>query len=142
MEDNFKVRVDKVFGSLSSSSTPNPSSLWSLTDDEIERNEWNRDNGEAEPDTFLANRLKNKSDDFRAEKDLLDLDDDKEDDDEDQTQARDSRGSSSHSLRGDDFNDEEWEIKSNIGADCTLDYEVMHFAFRTFFFFVCLFIVM
>ncbi|KAK0590688.1 hypothetical protein LWI29_030459 [Acer saccharum] len=127
MEDNFRVRVGKIFGSLSSSASPNPSSLWSLTDDEIEKNEWNRHKDEAEPETELetlfAKRRQKKAEDFSAEleKDILDLDDDIIEDDE--TQARDSCGSSSQSVRGDDYNDEEWEIKSNIGADCTLDYE-------------------
>ncbi|KAK1569000.1 hypothetical protein Q3G72_031500 [Acer saccharum] len=127
MEDNFRVRVGKIFGSLSSSASPNPSSLWSLTDDEIEKNEWNRHKDEAEPETELetlfAKRRQKKAEDFSAEleKDILDLDDDIIEDDE--TQARDSCGSSSQSVRGDDYNDEEWEIRSNIGADCTLDYE-------------------
>lgn len=42
MEDNFSVRVDKVFGSLTSSSQR---SLWSLTDEEVEKREWNRERG-------------------------------------------------------------------------------------------------
>ncbi|RAL45430.1 hypothetical protein DM860_013826 [Cuscuta australis] len=49
MEDSFRVRVDRVFGSLtstsSSSSSPQPtiSSLWSLTDDEIRKDTWTRE---------------------------------------------------------------------------------------------------
>ncbi|KAL5864599.1 hypothetical protein ACOSQ3_002113 [Xanthoceras sorbifolium] len=126
MEESFRVRVGKIFGSLSSSTSPNLSSLWSLADDEIEKNEWDRDKDEPEPetetDTFFANRRGKKAEDFSAEleKDILDMDDDIEDE---ETQARDSRGSSSRSVRTDDYNDEEWEIKCNIGADCTLDYE-------------------
>lgn len=126
MEDDFRVRVDKIFGSLSSSNDPR--SLWSLTDVEVERNERNRDKDEeAEPATSIAKT----SDEFLVdmENDLLDLDDDEEDEEEDGIQARESRGSSSQAVRGDEFNDEEREIKSNIGADCTLDYEVMQFNF-------------
>lgn len=49
-------------------------------------------------------------------KDLDDLDDD--DDDVD-----DEPGSLA-SIKPEDFNDEEWQIKCSIGQDCTLDYEV------------------
>ncbi|XP_060195819.1 uncharacterized protein LOC132625062 [Lycium barbarum] len=41
MDDSFSVRVDKVFGSLTA--TSNLTSLWSLTDDEIAKREWDRD---------------------------------------------------------------------------------------------------
>ncbi|XP_021762456.1 uncharacterized protein LOC110727203 [Chenopodium quinoa] len=46
MEDSFRVRVDKTFGSLSSSSSPPSSSLtltsslWCLTDEEIQKRQW------------------------------------------------------------------------------------------------------
>lgn len=43
---------------------------------------------------------------------------------DDEAEARDSQGSSSRSGKADEYNDEEWEIKCNIGLDCTLDYEV------------------
>lgn len=136
MEDSFRVRVDKAFGSLAASTaattapaSSNLSSLWCLTDEEIERTEWNRDKDNSEPETltdsspfnkefFLGNREKSDLD-FRLEleKDLDDLDDDLDDEE--------SRGSSSQSARRkpDDYNDEEWEIKNSIGLDCTLDYE-------------------
>ncbi|XP_044501133.1 uncharacterized protein LOC123222438 [Mangifera indica] len=124
MDDSFRIRVDKIFGSLSSSSSPNLNSLWSLTDDEIEKNEWNRakEEPEPEPKSFFANvREKNKTERFGEglEKDLLDLDDGLDD----EAEARDSQGLSSRSGKADDYNDEEWEIKCNIGLDCTLDYE-------------------
>ncbi|KAK4354143.1 hypothetical protein RND71_026337 [Anisodus tanguticus] len=38
MDESFRARVDKVFGSLSSSS----SSAWSLSDEDVEKKEWNR----------------------------------------------------------------------------------------------------
>lgn len=127
MDDSFRIRVDKIFGSLSSSSSPNLNSLWSLTDDEIEKNEWNRAKEEPEPEpepkSFFANvREKNKTERFGEdlEKDLLDLDDGLDD----EAKARDSQGSSSRSGKADEYNDEEREIKCNIGLDCTLDYEV------------------
>lgn len=66
--------------------------------------------------------------DFRdeLERDLEDLDDDGDDDLADQEEEGEprSRGSASQSDKPDDYNDEEWEIKSSIGRDCTLDYEV------------------
>lgn len=132
MEDSFKLRVDRVFGSLSTSTSENLNSLWSLTDDEIERKEWNRDKdepeAEAQPNAFFANLRDKKPDSWlgeELEKDILDLDDGL---DEEETEACDSLGSSSRSAasaRGEDYNDEEWEIKSKIGADCTLDNEVI-----------------
>ncbi|KAM1397653.1 hypothetical protein ACFX2I_015203 [Malus domestica] len=46
MSDNFRVRANKVFGSISSSTSSFPkvqqSSPWSITDDAIERREWKR----------------------------------------------------------------------------------------------------
>lgn len=132
MEDSFRVRVDKVFGSLSSSNSTNLNSLWSLTDEEIEKNEWNREKDEPEegPDRFFSNRGGKESNGFRAEleKDILDLGDGGEDDlnDDEEEQARDSRASSSKSGKDNDgYNDEEWDVKSNIGMDCTLDNEVI-----------------
>ncbi|PON35513.1 tumor suppressing sub-chromosomal transferable candidate [Parasponia andersonii] len=105
MEDSFKVRVDKIFGSLNSSSSslsatsPSPlSSLWSLTDDEIERREWNRDKPTPQPQSTLQPLQ------------ALDFD---------------LQGPRSPTLpaKPDDYNDEEWHVKSSIGLDPTLDYE-------------------
>ncbi|KAK9934265.1 hypothetical protein M0R45_021415 [Rubus argutus] len=45
MDDSFRLRADKVFGSLSaslSSSLQPQSSPWSVADDEVERREWRR----------------------------------------------------------------------------------------------------
>ncbi|XVF57693.1 hypothetical protein PTKIN_Ptkin07bG0002500 [Pterospermum kingtungense] len=127
MEDSFNVRVDKVFGSLASSSSSNSksqplSSLWSLTGDEIEKREWNRDKESPEREDGLFENFpekKIKSINFREEleKDLDDLDD------EDVEEEEEARASSFKAGKPEDYNDEEWEIKSSIGRDCTLDYE-------------------
>ncbi|KAF8012483.1 hypothetical protein BT93_I0604 [Corymbia citriodora subsp. variegata] len=136
MEDSFKVRVDRLFGSLSSSSSSSAtapqssaassfSSLWCLTDGEVERKEWNRDKGSPEPEFDLGGgggrREPGRSlGDFRddLERDLEDLEDYNGGDEEEEEPR-----SSGQSDKPDDYNDEEWEIKSSIGRDCTLDYE-------------------
>ncbi|XP_010249230.1 PREDICTED: uncharacterized protein LOC104591860 [Nelumbo nucifera] len=117
MEDSFRVRVDRAFGSLSSSPS-SLASLWSLTDDEVERKEWNRERDgpdrEDNPcsssfnELFATNqRAFEKNTRNLSEEDLEDLDDDDGDG---------RRG-------GDEFDREEWEIRSSIGMDCTLDKE-------------------
>ncbi|KAK4754837.1 hypothetical protein SAY87_008594 [Trapa incisa] len=130
MEDTFKVRVDRIFGSLNAASavasaSPDSSlrSLWSLTDDEIERKEWNRDKGSPEPEFVpecmpnVSRIMEEPSHGLREmENDLVDLEDGLEEDEDDDEP-------SSRSGKPDDYNDEEWEIKSSIGRDCTLDYE-------------------
>ncbi|KAL3830640.1 hypothetical protein ACJIZ3_019442 [Penstemon smallii] len=124
MEDSFRVRVDKIFGSLggggntASSPEANPS-LWSLTDEEIERRKWNRLNEEEEDD-----------DDESGPSDLLDplksdlqLDEDEEELDEEDEEEIDVEKKGKR--RGDvtAISDEDWDVQSNIGRDCTLDYE-------------------
>ncbi|KAK6928593.1 tumor suppressing sub-chromosomal transferable candidate 4 [Dillenia turbinata] len=157
MEDSFRVRVDKIFGSLasssSSSSTSQPvnNSLWCLNDDEVEKIEWNRQKDSPdEPDStpypssfdgfFADESFRNKNiaiasasqsqgEDFRKqlETDLQDLDDGDEDEDEDEDEdGKPSRGGSAafnRFAKPDDHDDEEWDIRSHIGKDCTLDYE-------------------
>lgn len=138
MEDSFRVRVDRIFGALASSSSTsmslpcaNPSSLWSLTDEEVEKREWNRDKEipEIEVPDYPSNSngffaKKRKSVDLREqlEQDIEDLDDDDDDDDHEGDDGR--GGSSIQSVKPVDYNDEEWEIRSSIGLDCTLDNEV------------------
>ncbi|KAE8707199.1 lysosomal alpha-mannosidase-like [Hibiscus syriacus] len=127
MEDSFNARVGKVFGSLDASSNSKPfplSPLWTLTDDEIEKREWNRDkktlqqdeDDDEDEDFFHNFPPKDKKNDINfgaeLEKDLNDLDDEEE-----------ARAPSSNQAKPEDYNDEEWEIKSSIGRDCTLDYE-------------------
>ncbi|KAJ8753096.1 hypothetical protein K2173_013494 [Erythroxylum novogranatense] len=109
MEDSFRVRVDRAFGSLSTTTSASATtlrSLWSLTDVELDRDEWIRDKDvpEAESDSLQADSDSN----FRSEIEngMDELDDDEQ----------------SHA-RPDDCNDEEWEIKKSIGLDSTLEYE-------------------
>ena len=121
MEDSFRVRVDKAFGSLSSTS---PSSLWCLTDEEIERRGWSRERDgpdEAEPrpyppnlDGFFANQqnLSSFSSSSQSSK-TVDLQDD--DNNDSDVKVR---------LRQPHLDDEEWDIRSSIGLDSTLDLEV------------------
>lgn len=124
--------MDRIFGSLASSSSSslspcaNLSSLWSLTDDEVEKREWNREKDipETEVTSYSSNldglfAKKRSSVGFgkQLEQDLEDLDDD---DFEGETRVR---GSSSRPVKPDDYNHEEWEIRSSIGLDCALDNE-------------------
>jgi hypothetical protein len=145
MEESFKVRVDKIFGSLASSSsetteTTPPSSLWSLTDEEIERREWVRDKTipESELEPVFGNHGKGSEKEIspvdlrdELEKDLEDLEEDdveeEEDDDDDDDEPRRRQ-----SNKPDDYDEEQWNIKSGIGQDCTLDYEVWFFFFCSF----------
>lgn len=107
MEDSFRVRVAKAFGSL-----PIPSSsinsLWSLTEGEIDSTPSNRTHQpqpQTQPYTFSSSRVQQE-----------DLDDLEDDDDEEEA----PRGPS----KPPDYDDEQWQIRSGIGQDCTLDYEV------------------
>ncbi|KAJ4974426.1 hypothetical protein NE237_007600 [Protea cynaroides] len=138
MEDNFRVRVDKAFGSLAESSPSSASlrSLWSLTDDEVERKEWNRgtDNLDREeiPCSSSFNGLFGKdrknsqkgSKNIRKvfQKDLEDLDDDDDDDEDEEDEQQGRRSSGQSADREGDYH-EEREIRSSIGLDCTLDNE-------------------
>ncbi|XP_057481163.1 uncharacterized protein LOC130768182 [Actinidia eriantha] len=130
MEDSFRVRVDKAFGSLSSPSrSPSLSSLWCLTDKEIERREWSRERDgpdEAEPrpyppnlDGFFANQqnLSSSSSSSQSSK-TVDLQDD--DNNDSDVKVR---------LRQPHLDDEEWDIRSSIGLDSTLDLEEEEDAF-------------
>ncbi|KAF8052656.1 hypothetical protein N665_1523s0011 [Sinapis alba] len=101
MEESFRVRIDKVFGSLSSSSAASSlNSLWCLADDEIDRNERSGEKVVPEPQPSFA-----------------------ENDPEDLSGGDGDEGTSTVSQKPNDYNDEEWEIKSSIGMDTTLDME-------------------
>lgn len=101
-DDSFRVRVEKIFGSLA----PSNSNTWSLSDDAVERREWRRDKDTSSArdetpcsssfDEFLR---KDRRRNFR-------LDDDGDDDGDERVRDRD-----------------EWEIRSSIGLDSTLDNE-------------------
>ncbi|KAK9064696.1 hypothetical protein SSX86_016078 [Deinandra increscens subsp. villosa] len=136
MEDTFKVRIDKVFGSLqtSSSSTQSNSSslssLWCLTDEEIERNKWIQDKVDRhKDDDEQIHRLNNpkpyspvlqgltaetSNSNLNIESDIQELDDEEEDEDENRKPEL---------TKPVDHSNEEWDIRSSIGMDCTLDNE-------------------
>ncbi|KAE9599601.1 hypothetical protein Lal_00021362 [Lupinus albus] len=110
MEDSFKVRRDRAFGSL-----PIPSSslnsLWSLTNDEINPNPTHKP--QSKPSSYSG--AVTSSSDFRLEleKDIEDLDD---------------NGDGEHVGKAppyklDGYDDEQWQVRSGIGLDSTLDYE-------------------
>ncbi|KAK7336163.1 hypothetical protein VNO77_16696 [Canavalia gladiata] len=116
MEDSFRVRVEKAFGSLPiPSSSASLNSLWSLTEDEINNDTRSTRFRRPQPQPESESEPYSSSS-FRVElaKDLDDLNDDEDDDDDDAP-----RGPS----RPPDYDDEQWQIRSGIGLDCTLDYE-------------------
>ncbi|KAL4568099.1 hypothetical protein LXL04_023700 [Taraxacum kok-saghyz] len=134
MDDSFKVRVDRAFGSLEASSsstvksaTSSLSSLWCLTDEEIERNEWIQDKItiHKDKDEEHIHRLKNPKPYSSFLQGLLaepstsheDLESDIQelDDEEDEQQPPLSKP--------DDHSNEDWNIRSSVGMDCTLDNE-------------------
>ncbi|KAF2307412.1 hypothetical protein GH714_026967 [Hevea brasiliensis] len=124
MDDSFRARVEKIFGSLTSSSLQQPSSLqstlWSLTDYEVERREWRREDAVTHdrdeiPCSSAFDELKR--DRWRAFRRELqcDLNDD-DDDDHDESNTLSSRGVGAYGV-------DEWDIRSSIGLDRTLDNE-------------------
>ncbi|KAB5564777.1 hypothetical protein DKX38_004831 [Salix brachista] len=131
MENSFRDRVDKIFGSLTpsssskkqpSSSKPQPSSslqsdLWSLTGDAIERKEWKSDTSSLSasfdrdeiPCASSFDKLKKErtKKNFEHDDDMDELNDDEDD------------GELNRSEDG----LEDWDIRSSIGLDPTLDNE-------------------
>lgn len=113
-EDSFRARVQKAFGSLSSSQSP-----WSLTDDQIEKREWNRSssggstarNDDVTPCSSSFDGISFHRKDRKKRRVRSNLEDDGVEEDLDD--AEDGGGDG-----GDD-----WEIRSSIGLDCTLDNE-------------------
>lgn len=103
MDESFRVRIDKVFGSLSSSSASSApvSSLWSLSEDEIARNERSGEKEASGPSNSFPDIPRQENEPNDGEE-----------------------GQSSGLQKPNDYNDEEWEIKSSIGMDSTLDMEV------------------
>lgn len=118
---SFKARVDKIFGSLPTSSSSSFSqSAWSLTDDEIEKKEWRRHSKDDDDDTIVTAPCSGSSGfsgvfDRERKAKRNDFEDDLEDDDED----NDDGGGSGD----DDGARDEWEIRGSIGLDPTLDNE-------------------
>lgn len=143
MEDSFRVRVDRVFGSLVSSSpsttSSNPSSLtspWSLSDREIERKEWKRDPPDHPPHSpspppNLHHSLPSSSSssssapaalslpppyrqNLYSDRDLDDIRNNRQDEEVDNPPGK---------AHQDDEEEQDWDIRSSIGLDCTLDFE-------------------
>ncbi|KAG7555197.1 tumor suppressing sub-chromosomal transferable candidate 4 [Arabidopsis suecica] len=98
MDESFRVRIDKVFGSLASSSASSApvSSLWCLAEDEIDNNQRSGEKEISESE---------------QENEVEDLSVDEE------------KGKCSELQKPSDYDDEEWEIKNSIGMDSTLDME-------------------
>ncbi|QHO48363.1 uncharacterized protein LOC110274665 [Arachis duranensis] len=119
MEDSFKVRVDKAFGSLplSSTSPSSFSSLWSLADDEINSTPSNQSEPKPDPKPSATSSSFSSSFWVQLENDLDNLND-KDDNNEDG-----DVGFCRTQLKLDDYDDEQWQIRSGIGLDCTLDHE-------------------
>lgn len=132
MVDSFSERVAKVFGSLPSSnsrsSRSSTGSPWSLTGDEVEKREWRRDKAgttDRDDDTTpcsssfdgLSKRDRRNSRSHRKtlEDDLDDLSDDEDCDVE--------LGGDSSNKSVDGADSDEWNIRSSIGLDRTLDNE-------------------
>lgn len=115
-DDDFKLRVQKIFGSLRSSATSpldKRPPLWSLTGDEVEKKEWRRDDVSSGRDEmpcsssfgdFLKEDRK-----YRTDRRKDDLDDDGD--------AEPMRGVNGGG------EDDDWDLKSSIGLDKTLDNE-------------------
>ncbi|PWA98206.1 hypothetical protein CTI12_AA000200 [Artemisia annua] len=136
MEDSFKVRIDKTFGTLS---PQQQSSLWSLTDEEIQHNKWippkpkpqNDDNhllkNPKKPfSPFLQSLIDQPSSSSASadlQADIQELGSDEDDDsDSDDGGDKGDKGEMGF-VKPDDHNNEEWDIRASVGLDCTLDNE-------------------
>ncbi|KAL8108944.1 uncharacterized protein LOC141672688 [Apium graveolens] len=124
MEDTFNVRVNKVFGSLPAPETA-PSSLWCLTDEEIEKREWNRDKGspvnDDEPKPYPRNldafsNISGSGSEIKTSDLLQELEEELDDDEDDEN---DDKGF----VERDGESSDVWDVRASIGKDCTLDNE-------------------
>ncbi|GAB2225960.1 hypothetical protein Droror1_Dr00021741 [Drosera rotundifolia] len=109
MEDSFQARVDKAFGALSSHTST--SSLWRLTDEEIERRKWNRDSENRDDGDGDVN-FPSSFDGFFAKKAAGEEEEERSEEGGDEEEEREKE-------RG----EEEWDVRNGIGMDCTLDFE-------------------
>ncbi|MCD7452920.1 hypothetical protein HAX54_018665 [Datura stramonium] len=113
-EDSFRARVHKVFGSLSSSSPS--ASVWSLTDDDVEKKEWNRSALKLGKDDDDHNLCSSSYDGLFKQKRSAQR--------RNMTQGLENviEDISDDGSGFADLNDV-WEIRSSIGLDSTLDNE-------------------
>ncbi|KAK9090006.1 hypothetical protein Sjap_023183 [Stephania japonica] len=122
MDDTFKARVDKIFGSLSNTPQSSLRTLWSLTDEEVEKREWNRESSVPDRD---ENPCSSSFDGFLA----------KERRASSEKKSRGFRGGFEEDLSGGDNDDDggdggdeeerdEWDVRASIGLDRTLDNEI------------------
>lgn len=112
-DESFKARVEKVFGSLASSRSStvpsSSSSLWSISDGEVERREWRRcEDTSGRDETPCSSSFDEFLKKDRRRRGF------KEDLEEDPDEIGE---------RGEDGAGDEWGIRSSIGLDRTLDYE-------------------
>ncbi|RAL38691.1 hypothetical protein DM860_002669 [Cuscuta australis] len=130
MDDgSFRARVHKVFSSLSSSPLPISAvskPLWSLTDDEVEKRDWNRSKsklGQDDDNTICSSSFDGlfKRNRGGRPKGFGDIDCVTGDEDGDKEGFDDDLEDLSGEEDGDrsDFR----EIRSSVGLDSTLDYE-------------------
>ncbi|XP_010555883.1 PREDICTED: uncharacterized protein LOC104825281 [Tarenaya hassleriana] len=117
-DEDFRSRVEKIFGSLAfsrSPSSPSPASLWSLTDGDVKKREWKRDKSasydrdEIPCASSFDELLKQQRGSRNARKQFED--ELGEDGDDGRVRGED-----------DEFGDE-WSIRASIGLDRTLDNE-------------------
>lgn len=121
MQDSFSVRVGKTFDSL-------PCSSWSLGDEQIDRRECNRDKDSPVPESELHKYNTNPTDDFgnELENGLYDFFDDEylvEEEELHGSNGQSTESKANPKTKPDDYDEEQWDIKTSIGLDLTLDYE-------------------
>ncbi|XP_051148732.1 uncharacterized protein LOC127263648 [Andrographis paniculata] len=126
MEDSFSVRVDKTFGALRSGGQPSvgvTAALWCLTDEEIERKEWNRDTLEDLRDCGVQSAPSNMRKQMEMDRQHL-SDEEEEEGEEDEGIDGEKKKRRRNNGGGADISADEYlDVQSNIGRDPTLDYE-------------------
>ncbi|KAK2973845.1 hypothetical protein RJ640_011773 [Escallonia rubra] len=124
VDNSFTSRVQKIFGSL-----PSPqASPWTLTGEEVEKREWRRDKDDdvshsRDDDEIPCSSSFDGLLGRNSRRKRKHLEDDPNDDDDEEEDGRSGCGpGKSVGFDGDDDR-EEWDIRSSIGLDCTLDNE-------------------
>ncbi|KAK1281469.1 hypothetical protein QJS10_CPB22g00481 [Acorus calamus] len=123
MDDSFKARVDRLFGSKLFEAVPKsafPVSSWSVSDGEVERNEWDRESkreGSDREETPLSSSFDGPCWRQRKKREFEDVDEIGSDD-----EGGGGAGGGGDGPVGEEER-EEWEIRSSVGLDSTLDHE-------------------